>query len=223
MIFTLFTLFESLGTIAFAISGAMVAVKKGVDLFGVLFLGLVTAFGGGLMRDITLGVVPPRMFLSSTNLLLALFSALGVFLLARLLQKRYLSNEAALEQINNIFDALGLGAFSVTGARAAMEAGFADNVTLLLFTGMITAIGGGILRDLLIREIPFVLKKRIYAVASLCGAFVYWLLGAGPAGEELAVFGGVAVTFLLRILATIFKWNLPKALPEDALRSILHT
>jgi len=77
--------------------------------------------------------------------------------------------------------------------------------------GMTTAIGGGILRDLLIREIPFVLKKRIYAVASLCGAFTYWGF-CRLAGEEAAVLGGVLVTFLLRMLATWFKWDLPKAI-----------
>ena len=80
--------------------------------------------------------------------------------------------------------------------------------------GIITKrYGGAVLNEgAADREIPFVLKKRIYAVASLCGAFVYWLLAGSPSGEELAVFGGVAVTFLLRVLATIFKWNLPKAI-----------
>ena len=212
MFSTLFTAFEVLGTVAFAISGAMVAIEKRVDLFGVLFLGFVTAMGGGVVRDITLGDFPPRMFRDSTNLLLALSVSLVVFCLARLFQSRYVNNEILIEQINNVFDALGLGAFSVTGARVAIEAGYGHNVTLILFMGMTTAIGGGILRDMLIREIPFVLKKRIYAVASLCGAFLYWLCWEMQAGEESAVLAGVLITFLLRMLATRFKWDLPKAI-----------
>ncbi len=212
MFFTLFTAFEILGTVAFAISGAMVAIEKRVDLFGVLFLGFVTAMGGGVVRDITLGDFPPRMYRDPTNLLLSLAVSLVVFCLARMLQSRYLRNEVLIEQINNVFDALGLGAFSVTGARVAIEAGYGFNATLVLFMGMTTAIGGGVLRDLLIREIPFVLKKRIYAVASLCGAGLYWACWRLHAGEEAAVLAGVLITFLLRMLATRFKWNLPKAI-----------
>lgn len=212
MFSTLFMVFEILGTVAFAISGAMVAIEKRVDLFGVLFLGFVTAMGGGVVRDITLGDFPPRMYRDSTNLLLALAASLAVFFLARMLQNRYLNNEVLIEQINNIFDALGLGAFSVTGARVAIEAGYGQNAVLVLFMGMTTAIGGGVLRDLLIREIPFVLKKRIYAVASLCGSLFYWACWSLRAGEEAAVLAGVFITFLLRMLATYFKWDLPKAI-----------
>ena len=207
-----FLLFEIVGTVAFAVSGAMVSVSKRVDLFGVLFLGMITALGGGCVRDVLLGQLPPAMFSNFTYVTVALLSALAVFLMARKFKERYLSRETLIEQINNVFDALGLGAFAVVGAEAAITAGHGGNGFLVVFMGMTTAIGGGVLRDLLLREIPFVLKKRIYAIAAICGALVYYLGWLAQLPEALCLFAGVAVTFILRLLATIFKWNLPKAL-----------
>ena len=207
-----FQLFEVVGTAAFAVSGAMVAISKRVDLFGVLFLGMITALGGGCIRDILLGRTPAAMFSNFTYVTVAIATALAVFLVARRLKERYLSREALIEQINNVFDALGLGAFTVVGAEIAISAGFSRNGFLVVFMGMTTAIGGGVLRDLLLREIPFVLKKRIYAIAAICGALVYYLGWLAGVPNALCLFAGVAVTFVLRLLATIFKWNLPKAL-----------
>ena len=207
-----FLLFEFVGTVAFAVSGAMVAVNKRVDLFGVLFLGMITALGGGCVRDLLLGQCPPAMFSNFTYVTAALATALVVFLMARRFKERYLSRETLIEQINNIFDALGLGAFAVVGAKVAITAGYGHNGFLVVFMGMTTAIGGGVLRDLLLREIPFVLNKRIYAIAAICGALVYYLGWIAHLPEALCLFAGVAVTFVLRLLATIFKWNLPKAL-----------
>ena len=111
-----------------------------------------------------------------------------------------------------MFDAIGLGVFAVSGARIGVEAGFADNAFLVTFLGMTTAIGGGMLRDVMLQEMPFVLKKRVYAVAAILGAFTYWALqhaGVNPA-LAYAVGWGAAVT--LRMLAMIFKWNLPRAI-----------
>lgn len=207
----IFHICEFAGTVAFAVSGAMVAVHKRVDLFGVLFLGMITALGGGALRDVLLGRFPPAMFSNYGYVVTAVAAALVVFVAARMLTERYVLKETAIEQINNVFDALGLGVFAVTGTALAIGLGYGDNGFLAVFMGMTTAIGGGVLRDLLLREIPFVLKKRIYAIAAICGGLTYylgWLLGAP---ETLALCAGVAVTFVLRLLATIFKWNLPKA------------
>lgn len=203
---------EFVGTVAFAVSGAMVAVEKRVDLFGVLFMGMITALGGGAVRDILLGRLPPAMFSNLVYVTVSIVTAFVVFVVARILKERYLLRENLIEQINNVFDALGLGVFAVVGAGVAISAGYEGNGFLVVFMGMTTAIGGGVLRDLMLREIPFVLKKRIYALAAICGALVYYLLRLAGLSDTLALFAGVAATFVLRLLATIFKWNLPKAL-----------
>ena len=135
-----------------------------------------------------------------------------VFAIARTFKERYVARERMIEQINNVFDAIGLGVFAVSGARIGMEAGFADNIFLTTFLGTTTAIGGGMIRDVLLREMPFVLKKRVYAVAAILGALGYALLLRVGLGEVAAYGLGMLITTAVRMLATVFKWNLPKAL-----------
>lgn len=135
-----------------------------------------------------------------------------VFAIARTFKERYVARERMIEQINNVFDAIGLGVFAVSGARIGMEAGFADNMFLTTFLGTTTAIGGGMIRDVLLREMPFVLKKRVYAVAAILGALGYALLLRVGLGEVAAYGLGMLITTAVRMLATVFKWNLPKAL-----------
>ena len=171
-----FFILEIIGTISFAISGAMIAIQKKVDIFGVLFLGIITAFGGGLIRDITLGNLPPAMFRDTKYLIFATIASLSVFLTATIFKTAYILNESLIDTINNIFDAVGLGAFSVIGAQLTIQLYENAGTFLIIVMGMITGIGGGILRDLLVREIPFVLKKRVYAVAAILGATSYYLL-----------------------------------------------
>lgn len=135
-----------------------------------------------------------------------------MFAIARTFKERYVARERMIEQINNVFDAIGLGVFAVSGARIGMEAGFADNMFLTTFLGTTTAIGGGMIRDVLLREMPFVLKKRVYAVAAILGALGYALLLRIGLGEVAAYGMGMLITTAVRMLATVFKWNLPKAL-----------
>ena len=206
-----FHICEFVGTVAFAGAGAMVAIDKRVDLFGVLFLGMLTALGGGCLRDVLLGRFPPAMFSNYVYVTVSIVTALIVFIAARLLAERYRLNEAAIDQINNVFDALGLGVFAVVGVEVSISAGYGSNGFLAVFMGMTTAIGGGVLRDLLLREIPFVLKKRIYAIAAICGALAYYIGWRLALPETVSLLAGVGVTFVLRLLATAFKWNLPKA------------
>ena len=206
-----FFILEIIGTISFAISGAMIAIQKKVDIFGVLFLGIITAFGGGLIRDITLGNVPPAMFRNTKYLIFASIASLIVFLTASLFKNKYIQNELLIDTINNIFDAVGLGAFSVIGAQLTIQLYKDAGTFLIIVMGMITGIGGGLLRDLLVREIPFVLKKRVYAVAAILGAATYYVL-LHFTFSWLAMVIGVFVTFSLRMLSTVFKWNLPKAI-----------
>lgn len=201
---------EILGTAAFAASGAMVAIERGTDLFGVLFLGVVTALGGGTLRDILLGEFPPRMFYSYSYLCIAAATALIVFIAAGALSKKYHEKYDLISRICNYFDALGLAVFSVTGVTYAIRAGFFDNPFLCVFLGMTTGIGGGVLRDMMTGTVPFVLKKRIYAVAAIVGSLLYWALLRVSLSQLSAMGISVAVVFLIRVLATKFRWDLPK-------------
>ena len=205
------TVLEIAGTISFAVSGAMTAMEKKVDLFGVLFLGIVTALGGGIIRDITIGKVPPSAFENGKYMMLAAATALIVFFIAWFASEHYQNNVEILNAVNNIFDAAGLGIFTVIGMKTAIATGYGHNAFFTIFLGMVTGIGGGIIRDLMIREIPFVLRKRIYALASLFGGVIYYIFLRMNINDLIAVLISAGATFGLRMLATFFKWNLPKA------------
>lgn len=205
-----FAALEVAGTISFAVAGAMAALEKRVDLFGVIFLGATTALAGGIIRDILVGKIPPSAFSNYRYMAIAAATALIVFLIARMFREYYQHHVEVVNAVNNVFDAAGLGAFTITGAKVAMSMGYTENGFFVVFLAMVTGIGGGVLRDLMIGEIPFVLRKRIYAVASILGGMVYYQL-VWRIDDMAAAFIGIAVVFRLRMLATIFKWNLPKA------------
>lgn len=208
-----FLIGEWIGTAAFAISGAMVAIDKKTDVFGVMLLAVFTALGGGTVRDILIGHFPPRMFMSGHYVLMAIICALIVFVIARIFKERYVGMEKEIEHINVIFDAIGLGVFAVSGASIGMEAGFGDNLLLVVSLGTVTGIGGGMLRDVLLGEIPFVLKKHIYAVAAIAGALMFYLLTHAGMSQTVSYGAGWLATFVLRMLAMHYKWNLPRAIP----------
>lgn len=207
----LFMVLEIIGTISFAVSGAMAALEKRVDLFGVIFLGITTALAGGILRDVIIGKVPPTAFANSNYMLVAGITAALVFLIAFFAKDYYRNNVEVVDGINNVFDAAGLGVFTITGAKVAMYTGHLSNGFFVVFLGMMTGIGGGVLRDLMIGEIPLVLRKRVYAVASILGGIVYYQLFWHHVNDTVATFIGAGVVFGMRMLATIFKWNLPKA------------
>ncbi|MEE1066224.1 MAG: trimeric intracellular cation channel family protein [Acutalibacteraceae bacterium] len=206
---------EILGTIAFATSGAMVAISKRVDIFGVLVLSSVTALGGGCIRDILIGALPPRMFSDYRYVMVSVIVSLLVFIIAYIFRDLYQKSQKIVDSVNNIFDAVGLGVFTVTGVQVAIESGFKMNSILAVCLGVITGIGGGILRDVMLREIPFVLKKRIYALASIAGGVVYYNLYLADFGRTKSIILAVLVTFVIRILATIFRLDLPKVKLKD--------
>ncbi len=206
---------EIIGTIAFATSGAMVAINKRVDIFGVLVLSSITALGGGAIRDILIGATPPRMFSDYRYVMVAVVVSAIVFVIAYIFRERYQQREKTVDSVNNIFDAVGLGLFTVTGVQVAIDSGFGLNSILAVCLGVITGIGGGVLRDVMLGEIPFVLKKRIYALASIAGGIVYYNLHLAEVSRTMAIIIAVLVTFVIRILATIFKLNLPKVKLKD--------
>ncbi len=198
---------ELIGAAAFAVSGAMAAIKKKADVFGVLFLAVTTALGGGVMRDVLIGRIPPVMFVSYWYLLISVVAALAVFIDAYLRSEKYKLHLDKLDAVNNIFDAVGLAVFTVSGMNAAMPV--SDNVILVLFVGMCTGVGGGMLRDVMTNTMPKVLRKRVYAVASLLGGGLYYVMYMLGTDQLLSVVCGMLLIFALRVFATIYKWNLP--------------
>ena len=198
---------ELIGAAAFAVSGAMVAIEKKADIFGVLFLAVTTALGGGVIRDVLIGRIPPVMFVSYWYLLISVVAALAVFIDAYLRSEKYKLHLDKLDAVNNVFDAIGLAVFTVSGMNAAMPV--SDNVILVLFVGMCTGVGCGMLRDVMTNTMPKVLRKRVYAVASLIGGGLYYVMHVLDINQLLSVGCGMLVIFALRLFATIYKWNLP--------------
>ena len=201
---------EIIGTAAFAISGAMIAVDKGADIFGVLFLSLITALGGGVIRDTLLGNTPPTMFTSYMYVTVALLCGLAIFILAWSNIERYSRIYPWMDHVVNIFDAMGLAVFTVSGVNLTVGLYGLDMPLLLCLMGLCTGVGGGMLRDVLTNSMPMVLTSRIYAVASLCGALFYYILLLNSVSATPAAIITCVLIFALRLLATLFNWNLPK-------------
>lgn len=201
---------EIIGTIAFASSGALLAIRKNMDLLGVIVLGMTTALGGGLLRDLVLDIHPPRMFENPSYTVVAILTSLILFIYIyfhRYVLYRNFIN--IYERIMNFLDALGLGIFTVVGINTALSVNMGDNRFLLVFVGMMTGVGGGLVRDILAQEMPSILVKQIYATASLIGAIIYVLLMPYiPAYILMAVCTAIIVA--IRMLSVYFNWNLPK-------------
>ena len=200
---------ELIGAAAFAVSGAMAAIKNKADIFGVIFLAVTTALGGGVIRDVLLGNLPPKMFVSYAYFVVSVLAAVIVFADAYIRREKYILRMDRLDAVNNIFDAVGLAVFTVSGMNTSMAV--SDNVLLILILGMATGVGGGMLRDVMTNTMPKVLRKRIYAVASLVGGGFYYGLYALGVRETVAAVSGMLLIFALRLLATVYKWNLPAA------------
>ena len=205
---TFFELTEFVGIIAFAISGAMISIQRKMDVFGVILLSMVTALGGGAMRDIFLGVFPPRNFFNSFHLWCALITAVVVFVLAKIFSSFFFDNFKRINEIVNVFDAFGLAAFTISGVQVTLDAGY-DKWNFAIFMGVFTAVGGGLLRDVMSREKPMIFCKNVYATAVIIGTVCYFFLGK-IIPENIAIVITFAVIVTIRILAAKFRWDLPK-------------
>lgn len=201
---------EILGTVAFAVSGALIALSCRLDLFGVVFIGCITACGGGIMRDILIGKVPPAVFDNTYIIFIAALSSVVVFILAYINRHHFDTVREKLEKINNIFDAIGLSVFSVVGVEVVINAGFADRKLFCILMGMMTGVGGGILRDVLVDKTPYVLKKHVYAIASLLGSGLYYVLRVNLDSIVFSATLAMVLVFSVRMLATVYLWQLPK-------------
>lgn len=202
----IFAIFEILGTVAFAISGAMEGIRHKMDIFGVVVLGIVTATGGGVLRDVVIGQIPPKVFLNPKCAVIAAAVAVLVFLALRFYKKKAAPRFAyASEKLYFLSDTLGLAVFTVLGIEAAGAA----NGALLLFVGVITGVGGGVMRDVLSGTVPSIFRKQIYALASAAGAVADILL-TRVLPAQLAMLVGFGVVVVIRCLAAHFRWNLPR-------------
>ena len=199
---------EMIGTVSFAISGAVTGVKKKMDLFGVLILGLVTAVGGGVIRDLILGLTPPATFRDPVYALVAGATSLIVFIPG--VRRIFLDQKHIVELILRIADSIGLGVFTVVGIKIAYGVSAEYNIFLLIFVGTVTGVGGGVLRDMMAGDRPYIFVKHFYACASLAGALICAALWH-PVGETFAMLCGIAAVVTLRLLAAHFRWSLPRA------------
>ena len=205
---TFILILELAGTMAFAASGAMTALKKGMDLFGVCILGLTTAVGGGVIRDVILGNTPPATFLNPIYASVALVTSLVLFLPR--IRHLLMWDQRLYDLSMLILDSLGLGIFTVVGIRIAWRSTAEPTLFLLVFVGVVTGVGGGVLRDVMAGDTPYIFVKHIYACASLAGALVCTVLWR-PAGEVAAILAGAGVVVLIRFLSAHYRWNLPRA------------
>ena len=201
---------EIIGTVAFTLSGVMTAIEKRLDLLGVVVLGTVTAVGGGGLRDVLLGILPPMLFRTPIYVTVAVVVSLLAFAVAYLMGDRFTDKIERLSPMINVLDAVGLGVFVVVGVRAAIQIGFAGNAFLSVFVGTVTGVGGGLMRDQLAGLIPMVLQKRVYAIAALLGAIAYYVLVRCGVIEWVCLSIGVGLVILIRLLAAHFLWSLPR-------------
>ena len=188
------------GTFAFALNGALTAVRTArLDIVGVVTLGMITALGGGILRDILLGALPPATFSDWRYLVVAAAGGLVAFVLSRQLER--------LATPITVFDALGLSLFAVTGADRALALGAGVGQSILL--GAITAVGGGTLRDVLVRRVPTVLSSELYAIPALVGAALVVVPERLGVGGPLWVFVGAGACLVIRLLGVRFRIDAP--------------
>ena len=204
---------DIIGTIAFAISGVMVASRKEMDIFGINILALCTAVGGGMIRDLLIGITPPIMFQNPIFVIISLTTANITFIILYFQKKNTRTSiETLTSQLLFIFDTLGLAAFTMDGVNAGVA--FHPGIFLPSFLGVMTGVGGGILRDVLANELPQVCVKQVYASASIIGA-IFTCLFMKYGNKNTAVVLGFIIVIIIRILAAHYRWNLPKINHEE--------
>lgn len=196
-----------IGTMAFAISGAAAAMRKKFDIFGVAMLGVTTAVGGGFIRDLVLGNVPPVALIKPVYTITAIVCSVLAFLPA--IRNRVGQNNIMFDRLMFFMDSVGLAAFTTTGVVFAFVRGY-ESLFVSLFVGVVTGVGGGVLRDIFSNEPPYIFRKHIYACAAAAGAITTHLL-YGWLGPIPATIIGFIEIIVIRFLSAYYRWNLPVA------------
>ena len=206
---TVFTILDTLGTLAFAISGATLAIKKKFDLFGVFVLAFVTSTGGGTVRDLIIGNTPVEWMSNNALIVTIVIGAVSAVLLNPYMNK--------LNYFVYLFDAVGLGFFTMAGIQKGIEYGFSIFICIAL--GTITATFGGLIRDLITGEQPMLLtRKEIYALAGAIGGCMYFVLNWLEVPEQISLPFCIVLIFLIRHLTQRFKFKLPTYSEEEGWR-----
>lgn len=209
MTLTFIAILDYIGVVAFAISGALLAIEKGMDIFGVNILAVIAALGGGLTRDIIIDVTPPAIFQSPISVTLAILVANTAFIIAYLHKDIDKKITAFYDKGMFWIDTLGLAAFVVEGVSVCMNTSYGDNLFLVVFVGVITGVGGGVLRDVLANELPVIFVKHIYASAALVGALITALIW-DKLGANVSMAVGFVIVTMIRIIAAHYNLNLPR-------------
>jgi len=189
------------GTIAFAVTGAYKAIEHKSDIVGIIILATMTGVAGGVLRDVIFGSTPPIAIIDPLYLIITTSTAVAIFFLHRALKKHW--------NLFLQFDAIGLGVFTIIGATFAYHI-LGLNFLAMAFAGMLTAIGGGILRDVFVNEVPIVFVKELYASASFIGVVIFFLLLAAGIDLNMAAIPSIVAATSLRLLAMKYNWNLPR-------------
>lgn len=189
------------GTMAFAVTGAFKAIEHKADIVGIIILATITGVAGGTIRDIVLGHFPPHSISDPNYVVITTATGIVIFFLYPKMQKHW--------NLFLKFDALGLGVFTAIGATLAYQL-FGMNFLAMALAGMVTAVGGGILRDMFVNEIPMVIVKELYASASFLGIVLFYVILMSGLQIEIATIGAILVTTILRLIAMKYNWNLPK-------------
>jgi len=194
------SILDYLGTAAFAITGASKAIEHKADIFGIIVLATVVGMAGGITRDVIFGRFPTA-FSDPIYVSITVITGIAMFFLYSYFKKRM--------NVWLVFDAIGLGVFSIIGASIAYQIVGLDFLPIM-FGGIITAIGGGILRDVIVREIPIVFVKEVYAVASIIGIVIFYAVLSYGGDMQVASIIGIIVATGIRLLAMKYNWNLPR-------------
>ena len=197
---TLLLVLDLVGIAVFALSGGLVGVEKKLDLFGVLALAATSALGGGIIRDLLLGIAPPATFTDARYLVVPVVCGVFVFYVHPAISR--------LQKPLIVLDAAGLGLFAVAGTQKALNAGL--NASASVGIGMLTAIGGGVARDVLVREIPVVLHREIYATAAIAAAIVVVVGDEWNLNQSAVAIAGIVLAFSIRVISKWRGWSAPR-------------
>lgn len=191
---------DILGTFAFAVSGAFSAMEKELDPFGILIIAFATAIGGGTLRDILLGNLPVSWLHNDVTIILIFCSALAAMFFGSFIKQ--------LTTALFLFDALGLGLFTIIGLELGLKYGFSASICISL--GTITACFGGVIRDVLLNKVPLIFQKEIYALACILGGAAYYFLSRTHLDTDMSKIICIVLIFSIRVIAVQFKLSLPR-------------
>ena len=194
------------GTMAFAVTGAFKAIEKKFDIVGIIILATITGLAGGTIRDVIIGKVPPNSIADPAYIAITVATGIVIFLLFSRLKKHW--------NLFLKFDAIGLGVFTIIGATFAYNI-FGLNFLAIAFAGIVTAIGGGILRDVFVQDTPIIFVKELYASASFIGVVVFYFILVLDGSLYIATILGIIMTTGLRMVAMKYNWNLPTVHSND--------